>query len=72
MKHVNRLSRSSKHGCHILQLNFTNNKTNVFVPIYLTPESISELQAAEKEVINYHTQTPRVGIFFLPVLLRYN
>ena len=32
---------------------FTNDKTNIFVPIYLSPESISELQVAERVVINY-------------------
>ena len=50
---VNRSSGLSQHGCHILQLHFTNHKTDIFVPIYLSPESISELQAAERVVINY-------------------
>ena len=37
---ANRPSRSSQHGCHILQLHFTNNKTDIFVSIYLSLESL--------------------------------
>ena len=37
---ANRPSRPSQHGCHVLQLHFTNNKTDIFVSIYLSLESL--------------------------------